>query len=378
QAVLKRDLLRAHVLLHRQREIGAALHGGVVRHHHHGAAADHADACDDPGARRIAVVEPMRRERRQLEERRAGVEQALDPVAHEELAARGVALDQVGAAALLHRRELLLELRRQRALVSCVGLELVARSFEMRLDQLHCCAAPKAWCETGRRGIAEARASSNAGRRTGGTAWRVRSAPAGVGSAAQDWPSAAIRTPSAETSLARGRRLPGTIFVCPPSVRRTRRRDLAARESRGRPFTRRNAVYASITHRRARRWLFTLTLIATIAAVVVAPGIAAPKSPASHAAAPAQPGAPASKAATSPAAPTAASAQPKQPEWVQRSNANSQILIEVFAKLAPEQAGRMGVPGLDAEILDLKPGHEQRGEEAGKAPLAALQQRLQA
>ena len=38
----------------------------------------------------------------------------------------------------------------------------------------------------------------------------------------------------------------------------------------------------------------------------------------------------------------------------------------------------MGVPGLDAEILDLKPGYEQRGEEAGKAALAALQQRLQA
>ena len=136
-------------------------------------------------------------------------------------------------------------------------------------------------------------------------------------------------------------------------------------------------MYAPISHRRARRWLFTLTLTATIAAVFVAPGIAAPK-PASHVAAPAQPGAPASRAATSPAAQTAASAQPKQPEWVQRSNANSQILIEVFAKLAPEQAGRMGVPGLDAEILDLKPGYEQRGEEAGKAALAALQQRLQA
>jgi hypothetical protein len=34
QAVLLRDLLRAQVLLHRQRVVGAALHGGVVSDHH--------------------------------------------------------------------------------------------------------------------------------------------------------------------------------------------------------------------------------------------------------------------------------------------------------------------------------------------------------
>jgi uncharacterized protein (DUF885 family) len=86
-------------------------------------------------------------------------------------------------------------------------------------------------------------------------------------------------------------------------------------------------------------------------------------------------------AATQPkpaAAPPSAAAQPKQPEWIQRSNANSQILVGVFAKLAPEQAGRMGVPGLDAEIFDLKPGYEQRAEEMGKAALNTLMQKLQA
>ena len=35
QPALGGDLLRAQVLLHRQRVVGAALHGGVVRHHHH-------------------------------------------------------------------------------------------------------------------------------------------------------------------------------------------------------------------------------------------------------------------------------------------------------------------------------------------------------
>ena len=83
-------------------------------------------------------------------------------------------------------------------------------------------------------------------------------------------------------------------------------------------------------------------------------------------------------AAAQPKATPNAAAQPKQPEWIQRSNANSQILIGVFGKLAPEQAGRMGVPGLDAEIFDLKPGYEERAEEMGKAALTSLMERLQA
>ncbi len=76
-------------------------------------------------------------------------------------------------------------------------------------------------------------------------------------------------------------------------------------------------------------------------------------------------------------APVAALAQPKQPEWIQKSNANAQVLMGVFAKLAPEQAGRMGVPGLDQEIMDLKPGYEERAVEAGKQALATLKQRLE-
>jgi hypothetical protein len=76
--------------------------------------------------------------------------------------------------------------------------------------------------------------------------------------------------------------------------------------------------------------------------------------------------------------PAVALAQPQQPEWIQRSNANSQVLVGVFAKLSPEGAARMGVPGLDAEIFDLKPGFEQRAEETGKQALAELEKRLAA
>ena len=79
-----------------------------------------------------------------------------------------------------------------------------------------------------------------------------------------------------------------------------------------------------------------------------------------------------------PHAGSAPGAMPTQPEWIQKSNANAQILMGVFAKLAPEQAGRMGVPGLDSEIFDLKPGFEQRSDAAGEAALAALKQRREA
>ena len=77
QAVLQRDLLRAQVLLDRDRVVGAALDRRVVGDDQHVAARDAADAGDDAGRRRLVVVHVPRRERRQLEERRAGIEQLL-------------------------------------------------------------------------------------------------------------------------------------------------------------------------------------------------------------------------------------------------------------------------------------------------------------
>ena len=90
QPVLRGDLLRAQVLLHRHRIVGAALHGGVVRHHHDLLPRDPADAGDHPGRRRVAAVEPVRRRRADLEERAPGVEQPRHPVPRQHLAARRV------------------------------------------------------------------------------------------------------------------------------------------------------------------------------------------------------------------------------------------------------------------------------------------------
>ncbi len=88
QPVLARDLLRAQVLLDRHRVIAAALDGGVVGHDHAFAAFDAADAGDDAGGVHVAAVHAEGGERRQFQERRAGIDQVHHAVARKKLAAR--------------------------------------------------------------------------------------------------------------------------------------------------------------------------------------------------------------------------------------------------------------------------------------------------
>ena len=115
QPVLERDLLRADVLLDRQRIVGAALDRGVVGDDQHLASGDAADAGDDAGGRRLVVVQVPGGERRQLEERRARVEQLVDPLAHRQLALGAMPLEVLRAAALARRRRPLAQLGDQRA-----------------------------------------------------------------------------------------------------------------------------------------------------------------------------------------------------------------------------------------------------------------------
>ena len=85
QPVLSRDLLRAKLLLHRDRVVGAALHRGVVAHHHALDAGDAADAGDEARGRHLAAVHPVSGEQADLEERRARVEEPAHPFAGQEL-----------------------------------------------------------------------------------------------------------------------------------------------------------------------------------------------------------------------------------------------------------------------------------------------------
>ena len=86
QTVLERHLLRAQVLLHRDRVVRAALHRGVVRDDHDLAARHAADTGDEARARRVVVVDMPRGQRRELEEGRARIEQPFDALAHGQLA----------------------------------------------------------------------------------------------------------------------------------------------------------------------------------------------------------------------------------------------------------------------------------------------------
>ncbi len=73
----------------------------------------------------------------------------------------------------------------------------------------------------------------------------------------------------------------------------------------------------------------------------------------------------------------AAPAAPAAPAWVERSNANTQVLLEVLARQSPETAGRLGVPGLDEQILDLKPGFIERQKKDVAQAIATLRGRLE-
>jgi hypothetical protein len=62
--------------------------------------------------------------------------------------------------------------------------------------------------------------------------------------------------------------------------------------------------------------------------------------------------------------------------WVDRSNDNAQVLLQVLAHFNPEIAGQFGVNGLDSEIIDLNPDLVQRTIEGLQGAVATLKQRL--
>ena len=111
QPVLACDLLCAQVLLHRERVVRPALDGGVVCDDHALPAFDDADSGDDPGRRCVAVVQIPGGEGVQLEERRSGIHESIDPLTCRELAAGTVPLGRLLAAAGPDARRALAQLR---------------------------------------------------------------------------------------------------------------------------------------------------------------------------------------------------------------------------------------------------------------------------
>lgn len=64
-----------------------------------------------------------------------------------------------------------------------------------------------------------------------------------------------------------------------------------------------------------------------------------------------------------------------QQDWLERSNRNAQLLLDVNAKYSPEFATSLGIEGHDAEVMDLKSGNVERQAqdlEAAAVKLEAL------
>ena len=137
QVVLLRDLLRAQMLANGQRVVGAALDGRVVRDDHAVAALDRCDPGHDTGRRRRVAVDAVGGQRAQLEERRRGIGQPVDPLAGRQLAAFAVAGDRFGAAAQLNPREPFPQVGHHAANSGGVGGKIGGRRVDTRFQQVH-------------------------------------------------------------------------------------------------------------------------------------------------------------------------------------------------------------------------------------------------
>ncbi|MNQ89209.1 hypothetical protein D3C85_1045090 [compost metagenome] len=105
QAILAGDGLGAQVLLHRQRVVGTTFHRGVVGHDHAFHAFHATDACDHAGGGYVFAIHLMGGQLADFEKGRARVQQAVDALARQQLAARGVAFLGLGAAAFMDAAE---------------------------------------------------------------------------------------------------------------------------------------------------------------------------------------------------------------------------------------------------------------------------------
>jgi len=76
-------------------------------------------------------------------------------------------------------------------------------------------------------------------------------------------------------------------------------------------------------------------------------------------------------------APTPASpARTAERGWIERSNQNAQLLLQVMSQFQPESAARQGITGLDDRISDFTPGHQQRQRDAIRQVQTELEHRL--
>lgn len=74
--------------------------------------------------------------------------------------------------------------------------------------------------------------------------------------------------------------------------------------------------------------------------------------------------------------PPAKPAPPVVAGWVKKSNQNARLLVELMARLQPEDASQFGVEGFDDQIMDLSPGFVERQLAATREVHGTLKDRL--
>ncbi len=125
------------MFLDRHRKVGAAFDGGIVRDDQHVASGHAADPGHQAGARRVAVVHVVRREWRQFEERRLGIEQQREPLAHRKLALLTMALEILRAAAFARARSVGTQLDDELPQAIAVGEEGRVGWVDVRVEDDH-------------------------------------------------------------------------------------------------------------------------------------------------------------------------------------------------------------------------------------------------
>jgi hypothetical protein len=122
--VLYRDLLRAEVFFHGEGIIGSPLHRRIVGHDHTFGSPDAADSGQESGRGSLTPVHPPCGEGSDLEERRLGVEETLNPFAGRRLALLPLAPLSARSAAFAHLLKALRQHACQPFMVRAVGFEL--------------------------------------------------------------------------------------------------------------------------------------------------------------------------------------------------------------------------------------------------------------
>ncbi len=69
-------------------------------------------------------------------------------------------------------------------------------------------------------------------------------------------------------------------------------------------------------------------------------------------------------------------AEAKTPTWIERSNTDSKVMLDVLARFSPEFASQIGLPEYDAKVADLKPDADARSRAALVEAKAKLEKML--